>query len=187
MPYYLPDKFKGKTLGEINWWANLNRWKHTFEPGHETTCLMSYVNNKGADQPAPPRSLIRTFVVRCLDSIIPLLSISRISSLYLASVAEQAGLSLPCSQTPKTSFLVTGLICLQFLKIPDFEKLRAWNSGNTGETCSCHRTQFWNLRNTYWAASWQNQQNDCAPSENSDQLGHPPSLIRVFAVRTMGS
>ena len=33
------------------------------------------------------------------------------------------------------------------------------------------------------AASWQNQQNDCAPSEDSDQPGHPPSLIRVFAVR----
>ena len=29
-------------------------------------------------------------------------------------------------------------------------------------------------------------QNDCAPSENSDQPGHPPSLIRVFAVRILG-
>ena len=28
-----------------------------------------------------------------------------------------------------------------------------------------------------------NQQNDCAPNEDSDQPGHPPSLIRVFAVR----
>ena len=27
----------------------------------------------------------------------------------------------------------------------------------------------------------------CAPSEYSDQPGHPPSLIRVFAVRSMGS
>ena len=27
----------------------------------------------------------------------------------------------------------------------------------------------------------------CAPSENSNQPGHPPSLIRVFAVRSMGS
>ena len=26
-------------------------------------------------------------------------------------------------------------------------------------------------------------QSDCAPSEDSDQPGHPPSLIRVFAVR----
>ena len=25
-----------------------------------------------------------------------------------------------------------------------------------------------------------------APSEDSDQLGHPPSLIRVFAARFMG-
>ena len=34
-----------------------------------------------------------------------------------------------------------------------------------------------------WAATWQNQQSDCASSEDSDQPGHPPSLIRVFAVR----
>ena len=27
----------------------------------------------------------------------------------------------------------------------------------------------------------------CAPSEESDQPGHPPSLIRVFAVRSVGS
>ena len=38
-----------------------------------------------------------------------------------------------------------------------------------------------------WAASWQNQQSDCAPSEDSDQPGYPHSLIRVFAVRSMGS
>ena len=36
-----------------------------------------------------------------------------------------------------------------------------------------------------WAASRQNQQNDCAPIEDSDQPGHLPSLIRVFAVRMM--
>ena len=34
-----------------------------------------------------------------------------------------------------------------------------------------------------WAATWQNQQSGCAPSDDSDQPGHPPSLIRVFAVR----
>ena len=27
----------------------------------------------------------------------------------------------------------------------------------------------------------------CAPSEDSDQPVHPPSLIRVFAVRSIGS
>ena len=34
-----------------------------------------------------------------------------------------------------------------------------------------------------WAATWQNQQCGYVPSEDSDQPGHPPSLIRVFAVR----
>ena len=33
------------------------------------------------------------------------------------------------------------------------------------------------------ATTWQNQQSGCAASEDSDQPGHPPSLIRVFAVR----
>ena len=28
-----------------------------------------------------------------------------------------------------------------------------------------------------------NQQNDCAPSEDSDHPGHPPTLIKVFVVR----
>ena len=47
--------------------------------------------------------------VRCLDSIVPLLAIAEISSLELASVAAQAGLSLIWSQYPKTGFLVTRL------------------------------------------------------------------------------
>ena len=42
-------------------------------------------------------------------SIVPLVSISEISRLHLASVAAQAGLSLTWSKTPKTGFLVTGL------------------------------------------------------------------------------
>ena len=51
------------------------------EPRHEKTCLMPYVNNKGANQPAHPRSLISAFVVRCLDSIIPKVPISKVSKL----------------------------------------------------------------------------------------------------------
>ena len=34
-----------------------------------------------------------------------------------------------------------------------------------------------------WATAWQNQQHDCVPSEYPDQPGHPPSRIRVSAVR----
>ena len=32
------------------------------EPGHEKMCPMSYANNKGADQPVHPHSLISVFV-----------------------------------------------------------------------------------------------------------------------------
>ena len=67
-------------------------------------CLMSYANNKGADRPAHPRSLIGAFVFRCLDSIISLNSIAAISRLYLASVATQAGLWLAWSETPEDTF-----------------------------------------------------------------------------------
>ena len=41
----------------------------------------------------------------------------------------------------------------------------------------------WIQTKSTWAATWQNQQNHFAPSEDSNQPGHPPSLIRVFAVR----
>ena len=78
--------------------------------------FMPYANNKGADQPAHPRSLISAFVVRCLDSIIrcldsiiPLEATLEISSLYIIPVTAQTGLSLPRSQIPKTGFLVTWL------------------------------------------------------------------------------
>ena len=53
------------------------------EPGHEKMCLMSYPNNKGADQPAHSDSLISAFIFRCLDSIkhVSLDSIAEISRL----------------------------------------------------------------------------------------------------------
>ena len=77
---------------------------HAIEPGHEKTCLMSFADNKSADQPAHPRSLISAFVSRCLDSVMSLVSVTKISSLLLASVAEQASLSLTWSETPEDTF-----------------------------------------------------------------------------------
>ena len=56
------------------------------------------------DQPARLRSLIYTFVVHCLDSVIPILTKSIISRFYLAFVAEQISLSLTWSQTSKDRF-----------------------------------------------------------------------------------
>ena len=39
-------------------------------------------------------------------------------------------------------------------------------------TCRCHN--YWNWANNNWAATWQNQQNHCAPSETPIRLGiHP--------------
>ena len=50
-----------------------------YGPDHAKMCLMSYANNKGADQPAHPCTLISTLVVRCLDSMICILAISKVS------------------------------------------------------------------------------------------------------------
>ena len=65
---------------------------------------MQYANNKDADQPAHPHSLISVFVISCLDSITPIVAISEISRLWLASVAEQAGLSPTWSDNPEDMF-----------------------------------------------------------------------------------
>ena len=43
------------------------------------TCLWGYVNNKGADQPGHPRSLISAFVIIFLESTISNLATSVIS------------------------------------------------------------------------------------------------------------
>ena len=52
---------------------------HMSQSHHEKTCFMPYANNKGADQPAHPCSLISAFVVCSLHSKIPLLAIAEIS------------------------------------------------------------------------------------------------------------
>ena len=71
---------------------------------------MPYTNNKDADQPAHPPSLISAFVVRCLDSIIPIITMAEIPMLYLDSIAELAGLRHPVTQPQIQVFLWRGLI-----------------------------------------------------------------------------
>ena len=53
------------------------------------------------------------------------------------------------------------------------------------DSCSLTAVATWVQTNerAKWAASWQNQQNDCEPSKDSDQPGHLPSLIRVVTIR----
>ena len=67
-------------------------------------CLIAYVNNKGTDKRAHPCSLISTFIGRCLDIMICILVLSKVSRFLLASVAEQAGLNLPCRKSRRHIF-----------------------------------------------------------------------------------
>ena len=50
---------------------------------------MTYANKNDAEQPAHLHSLTSIFVIRCLDSIIPLRAIAEISRLQLVSVTKQ--------------------------------------------------------------------------------------------------
>ena len=76
-------------------------------PRREKTCLPWFAKNKGEDQPAHRRSLISAFVIRVLETIISRLTSSTISIFWLVSVAEEAGLNLTLSETPKTGFIAT--------------------------------------------------------------------------------
>ena len=51
----------------------------TYGPRREKTCLRGVGDNKGADQPAHPRSLISACVARLFESIIYKLDTGRIS------------------------------------------------------------------------------------------------------------
>ena len=73
----------------------------------EKTSFRWFANNKGADQPVHYRSLIRAFVIRFLESIIPKFATSEISIFWLVFVAEETGLSLALSETPKTAFVAS--------------------------------------------------------------------------------
>ena len=77
--YMYPHWNRGCSVFHSGWyWPEvkqmLNKWAMSWE-----NLFTQYVNNKGADQPVHPWRLISTFVVHCLDSIIPLVSIPEIS------------------------------------------------------------------------------------------------------------
>ena len=90
--------------------------------------------------------------------------------LYLASMAAQTGLSLPWSQTPEPGFLVTKLIksSFPFHTNGDYYAEQDWKH-NSKEQGMIQQHKPQNV--IKWAASWQNQQSDCAPGEDSDQPG----------------
>ena len=68
--------------------------------------------NKDADQLRGYRQADQRLCFRNIDSTIPLLSKSKISSLSPSSMAVEPGLCWTWSETPKTCFLTTRLNCL---------------------------------------------------------------------------
>ena len=66
--------------------------------------------NKDADQLRGNREADQRLCFRYIDSTIPLLPKSEISSFQLSSVAVQPGLCRTWSEIPKTGFLITRLI-----------------------------------------------------------------------------
>ena len=91
-------------------------------------------------------AVISTFVVPCLDSIIPLVSISEISSLYLVSMATEAGMILP-GQKPRRKVFPWRVIL--------------WDTHCCFEHCCLlaialrWRGHLFPLQNR-WASSWEN-------------------------------
>ena len=67
------------------------------------------MNNKEADQPAQPHSMIHTFVVHSLDSITTPLAANKFSIFKLAYVAEQTGLSHIIRRGYKTFFMLISI------------------------------------------------------------------------------
>ena len=69
-----------------------------------------------------------------------------------------------------------------FFFVPKIFFLRIWQQWRLVARTLKGVLVLWVLWSFKWAATWQNQQTDCVSSKDSDQPGHQPSQIRVFAV-----
>ena len=90
------------------------------EPHHEKTCLLPYANNKGIEQhPAYPHSLISSFVVLCLGSMITKVTVCTKPGLVRLHLVRLSRLVwvLPGCTTPKTGFLMMWLIILLYWSV----------------------------------------------------------------------
>ena len=138
--------------------------------------LLPYANNKDADQPAHPRSLISVFVIRCLDSIVPLFAIFERSRLWLASVAAQAGLCLTWSQTPKIGFLVTWLILSRLMFVFICRLV-------SGAGCGILLYRFLIIVVIIWATSRENLSSGFATKVDSNRPAQLQRLARGLIFR----
>ena len=103
-----------QSLKKIHAWAQMQdplshlHSKMTYSNWTATEKKLSSVicNNKGADQPAHPHSLISNFVI-CFLKAISRLATNETSIFLLACKAEETGLRLTLSETQKTGFLAS--------------------------------------------------------------------------------
>ena len=113
----------------------LPAYKHfkSFETSYAVQKYMSLVmrkpafcicKNKDADQLRSNREADQRLCFRYMDSATPLLSISEISSLYPFSMTVQPDLCPTWSETPKTGFLTTRLICALIISLKDDEIIK---------------------------------------------------------------
>ena len=93
--------------------ANMQRVNESFHqcrryrsyvPRRKKTCLREFANNKSADQPAHPRSQIRAFFIRFLESTISKLATREISVFLLVPVCGQAGFESHFIGNPEDRF-----------------------------------------------------------------------------------
>ena len=170
----------------INIWAT--SWENLFMP---------YANNKGTDQPVHSHSDQHLCCSLPIDSIMSLISILAISCPKLGSIAEQAGLNLTWSQTPKKRFSRDETHTHSWLSVMDSSTLANW----VPWTATLKPTK-WNVRpaktqislgicpvwSEFSLSPWRklgSLATQWAHSEDSDQTGRMPRLIWVFAGGTV--
>ena len=96
--------------------------------------------NKDADQLHSNCPADQRLCFRYMDSTIPLLSKSKISSLYPSSVAVQPGLCWTLVETAKTGLLTTRLKCFMLLNM----KIRLHQKTGLRLVISQHARQWYN-------------------------------------------
>ena len=101
--------------------------------------FLSYVNNKSADQPAHPRSLISAFVVRCLDSNKPLQlkAIHKIHCISNLSVCRYMYICLNCRNGALSSVSMCVCMCINIFKH------LLWNHWADSSKISCGASLEW--------------------------------------------
>ena len=145
---------------------------------NKVTCVPS----KDSDQPGHPPSLIRVFAV-CMRKVwVVSYPLSAQRRLWSDWVDAQADLSLRWVHSHFVGFVIRRLILAHVAvnrnegDVDDKQK----SSKNNGVIHNCTTTSLLLRKHSNkWATSWQMI---CAPSEDSDQPGHPPCLISLRCV-----